>query len=89
MMSTLMGAGVKGVTFLGGHVLAVNGQLIGGWARVLKERATIIELNVHGTLIDAEHRAVTKEVKRFGAFLGLPATLGNIVYRALPRQQFD
>jgi hypothetical protein len=86
MMSTLKGAGVKGVTFLGGHILTINGQIRGGWARVLKGQATNIELKVHGPLTDAEHRAVAKEVKRFGAFLGLSAKLGNTVYRALPRQ---
>jgi hypothetical protein len=86
MMSTLGGVGVKGVTFLGGHILAVNGQIVGGWARVLKGEQTTIELKLHRALTDAEHRAVAKEVKRFGAFLGVPAKVGNTVYRTLPRR---
>jgi hypothetical protein len=86
MTATLTGLGVKGVTFLGGHILTINGQIRGGWARVLKGEAATIELKVHGSLSAAEHRAVAKEVKRFGVFLGLPAKLGKAVYRALPRK---
>jgi hypothetical protein len=86
MMSTLTDAGVKGVIFLGGHILAINGQIVGGWSRVLRGETAIIELKVHGSLADAEHRAVAREIQRFGAFLGIPAKLGNIVYRALPRK---
>jgi len=85
MMATLTGAGVKGVSFLAGHILTINGQIRGGWTRALKGQTAVIELKVHGTLTDAEHHAVTKEVKRFGVFLGMPAKLGKAVYRALPR----
>lgn len=86
MMAALTGAGVKGVTFLGGHILTVNGQIRGGWARVFRGETAIVELKVHGTLADAEQRAVATEVKRFGAFLGLPAKLGNTIYRSLPKK---
>ncbi len=85
MMSTLTSAGVKGVTFLGGHILTINGQIRGGWRRVLKGQTAVIELKVHGTLTEAEHRAIAKEIRRLGAFLGLPTKLGSTVYRALPR----
>jgi Winged helix DNA-binding domain len=84
MMATLTEGGVKGVTFLGGHILTINGQIRGGWTRILKGQTAIIELKVHGTLTAAEHRAVAKEVKRFGVFLGLPAKLGETTHRALP-----
>jgi hypothetical protein len=86
MMATLSCAGVKGVTFLGGHILTINGQIRGGWARVLKGETAVIDLKVHGSLTEPEYRAVAKEVKRFAAFLGLPAKLGKAVYRALPRE---
>jgi hypothetical protein len=84
MMATLTGAGVKGVTFLGGHILTVNGQIRGGWARVLKAQTAIIELKVDGTLSEPEHRAIAKDVQRLGAFLGLSTKIGNTVHRALP-----
>ena len=84
IMSTLTSAGVNGVTFLGGHILTVNGQVRGRWVRVLKRQTAIIELKVHGTLTAAEHRAIAKEIRRLGAFLGLPTKLGSTVYRALP-----
>lgn len=86
IMSTLRGRGVKGVDFLGGHILAINGQIIGGWARVLKGQTATIELKVHGSLADAERRAIAREIQRLGSFLGMPAKIGSTVYRPLPRK---
>jgi hypothetical protein len=75
IMSTLRTLEVKGVGFIGGHILTINGQIFGGWARTLKGQTAIIGLKVYGALADAEHRAIAREVKRFAAFTGLPVEL--------------
>ena len=76
MQSALRASGWDGgVSFLGGHILTVNGQIIGGWTRVLKGEATIVQLKLLTTLDDDERRAIAAEVRRFGAFLGLPVEL--------------
>jgi hypothetical protein len=53
----------------------VNAVLVGGWTRVLKGETTIVQLKLLTTLGDDERRAIAAEVRRFGAFLGLPAEL--------------
>lgn len=63
------------VSFLGGHILTINGQIVGGWTRALKGETTIVQLKLLTTLGDDERRAIAREVRRFEAFLGLPAEL--------------
>jgi hypothetical protein len=54
------------------HVIAVDGQLVGGWKRVLDKRAVVIELNLLARLTAAEKRLIAAAAERFGAFLQLP-----------------
>jgi hypothetical protein len=76
MQSALRASGWDGsVSFLGGHILTINGQIVGGWTRVLKGETTIVQLKLLTTLGDDERRAIAREVRRFEAFLGLPAEL--------------
>ena len=63
------------VSFLGGHILTIDGQVVGGWTRILKGKKLIVGLKGPSTLDGAERRAFEKEVQRFGAFLGTPAEL--------------
>jgi hypothetical protein len=70
--SVLKASGWGGnVSFLGGHILTVNGQIVGGWSRVQKGETNSVELKLLMKLRDEERRAVAAEVRRFGAFLGL------------------
>jgi hypothetical protein len=73
MLSTLRTSGLEaGVSFLGGHLITINGQVVGGWRRTSKGQATIVELKLLTKLGDAERRAVARELRRFAEFLGLP-----------------
>ena len=73
MQSTLKTLGFEGdVSFLGGHILTVDGQVVGGWRRILRGEKSIVELKGPATFDDAERRSIAREVERFGAFLGAP-----------------
>jgi hypothetical protein len=62
------------VDALMGHVLLVDGQIVGGWRRTLAKRADI-ELEVLVPITAAECRRVTAAAERFGRFLGLPVNV--------------
>ena len=78
MLSTLMTLGLEGkVGFLGGHLLTINGQAVGGWRRTFSGKKAILELKVLTKLSDAERRSVTREVERFANFLGVPVDMAK------------
>jgi DNA glycosylase AlkZ-like len=56
---------------LRGHMVVVNGQIVGGWRRTLGESVEV-ELDLLVSLTSAEHRLVERAAERFGAFLGMP-----------------
>ena len=66
---------VMGGDALTAYVVAVDGQLVGGWKRTRTKDAVIVELTLLTRLNDAERRAVTAAAKAYGAFLGLPVEL--------------
>jgi hypothetical protein len=72
----LKASGLKARTDgLSGHVLVVDGQIVGGWRRTLARQTAVIELRLLIRLREAERRAVAAAVKRFGDFLELPAKI--------------
>jgi Winged helix DNA-binding domain len=78
IQSVLRASGWDGnVSFLGGNILTINGQIVGGWSRVLQGETGTVELKLLTKLRDEERRAVAAEVKRFGAFLGVPVKLAE------------
>ena len=60
---------------LSGHVLSINGQIIGGWKRTLIGRTVVIEPKSLIRLSEAERRAVGVVARRFGRFLALPVEI--------------
>ncbi|MDP9279343.1 MAG: winged helix DNA-binding domain-containing protein [Gemmatimonadota bacterium] len=73
MLSMLRTLGLEGnVGFLGGHLLTMNGQVVGGWKRTFSGEKTIVELKALTKLGDAERSSVAREVERFATFLGMP-----------------
>lgn len=58
-----------------GHVVVIDGRVIGTWRRTLKKDAVAIETNTFEPLMKAESRAVAEAAQRYGAFLNLPVTL--------------
>ena len=58
-----------------GHILIVNGQLVGGWKRTLVGGTVVIEAKSLIRLSEAERRAVGVAARKFGRFLGLPVRI--------------
>ena len=76
MSSVLRASGWDGnVSFLGGHILTVNGQIVGGWGRTMKGKATVVELKLLKKVSVEERRATLRALKKFEAFLGQPVAL--------------
>jgi hypothetical protein len=61
------------------HVIAVDGQIVGGWKRALKRNGVAVELNPVIPLNGSQRKAISIAVERYGAFLGLPV---DIVWRS-------
>ena len=59
------------VDALMGHVVCIDGQIVGGWRRTLGKTAEV-ELRLLVPLTAPEHRLVRTAVARFGQFLQLP-----------------
>ena len=76
MSSVLRSSGWDGtLSFLGGHILTVNGQIVGGWARTLKGGTTVVELKLLKKISVDERRATMRALKKFEAFLEQPVEL--------------
>jgi hypothetical protein len=78
MLSTLKRLGFeRDVSFLGGHIMTVDGQVVGGWTRILKGKKLIVELKGPTTTDGVARRSIEKEVQRFGTFLETQAELAQ------------
>jgi len=55
-----------------GHMLFIDGQIVGGWRRTLG-RTIDVEVRVPSALSATEQKLVEREIRRFGDFLGAPA----------------
>ena len=53
------------------HVVAVDGQFVGGWRRSLDHDAVQVEVNLVTPLSATERRAVSAAARRYASFLGL------------------
>ena len=58
-----------------GHVIIVDGQLVGDWRRELARNRVAIELNLLSRLGAAERNALASAAAAYGAFLELPAAV--------------
>jgi hypothetical protein len=66
---------VTGGDALIAYVIAVDGQLVGGWKRTLTKDSVAIALRLLTRLSPAERRALDVAARRHGEFLNLPVTL--------------
>ncbi len=66
---------VTGGDALTAYVVAVDGQLVGGWKRALKKKAVVVELRLLTRLTAAEERAVASAAEAYGRFAELPVEL--------------
>ena len=60
---------------LSGHILAINGQIVGGWNRTLRGKEAVLHLKLLQRLTAPEKRAVEKAAIGFGEFLGIEARI--------------
>jgi hypothetical protein len=60
---------------MGRHVVEVDGQLVGGWTRTLGRGGVVVTLALLAPLSAAQRRAVESAVQRYGAFLGVGASI--------------
>ena len=54
------------------HLITIDGQLVGGWKRILEKNRVIVILNPVVNLSKTESREIKNVADRFGKFLGLP-----------------
>lgn len=72
----LESSGVKPRTDgLSGHLLVINGQIVGGWRRTVVGRKMVIEPRLFIRLSEAERRAVARRARQLGEFLALPVDI--------------
>jgi hypothetical protein len=70
----LTASGIKERTSaLSGHILTINGQIVGGWRRTLVGQKVGIEPRLLLGLSEAERRAVGVAARKFAHFLTLPS----------------
>lgn len=65
------------VDALMGHVLCIDGQLVGGWRRTLGKTAEV-EVRLLVRLTAAERTLVQRAAERFGRFLQLPVDVRSV-----------
>jgi hypothetical protein len=56
-------------------VIVIDGRIVGGWKRTLKEDTVIVTLNPRRPLRKAEMLAVTEAARRYGTFLARPVVM--------------
>jgi len=66
---------VTGGDALIANVVFVNGQLVGGWKRVLEKKCVVVAFKLLARLTVAEKRRVAAAAHAFGEFLEVPATI--------------
>jgi hypothetical protein len=58
-----------------GHILAIDGQIAGGWKRSPRKHSVVVALNPVARLTGADERAIAGAARRYAKFLGLPVEL--------------
>ena len=79
-----IGARLKSVKAITGgnaliaHVIAIDGQLVGGWRRSPARDSVRLKVQLMTPLTSAEQKRVLAEVRRFGSFVGMPVDLHGL-----------
>jgi hypothetical protein len=68
---------VNGGDALIAYVVAVDGQLVGGWRRTASKGAVMVSLSLLSRLSAGEERLVAAEARKFGDFLALPVEMSR------------
>jgi hypothetical protein len=65
----------SGISTLLGHLLVLNGKVVGGWRRTFEKKEAVIELKQLTKFTTLEHAAINREVEKFGKFLTMPVRI--------------
>ena len=57
------------------NVIVLNGRIVGTWKRTLKKDSAIITPTLFASLSESETRALVEAANRYGAFLGVQASI--------------
>ncbi len=57
------------------HIIAVDGQIVGGWKRTLAKDTVVVKASLVAPLSSAEQKALAVAAQRYGAFLERPVRL--------------
>jgi hypothetical protein len=60
-----------------GHIIVIDGQVVGGWRREIKNRSVTIEVKPLITLNDVQRAALMTSAERYGHFIGMPVSLAG------------
>jgi DNA-binding MarR family transcriptional regulator len=60
---------------LAGHILVVDGRVMGGWRRTVERAAVTIAVEPLVRLDDAQRHALQAAAERYGLFLGMPVAV--------------
>ena len=58
-----------------GHILIIDGQVVGGWVRAVTTKSAVVVLKPLTKLSREARRALGHEVERFASFLGMPVSV--------------
>ncbi|MEX2110177.1 MAG: winged helix DNA-binding domain-containing protein [Gemmatimonadaceae bacterium] len=72
------------------HVVAVDGQLVGGWKRTMTGRTVTVQMRLVVEVTSRQMRSIEVQVKRYGQFLGVSVdlVLANDGIRSTARLRF-
>jgi hypothetical protein len=65
--TTLVTGGSANIT----HVVFVDGELVGGWRRLVEKNGVVVALELLSPMTTAEHERIARVLARFGKFLGV------------------
>jgi hypothetical protein len=60
------------------HMIIIDGQIVGGWRRIIKKDAVVVEFNLITDLTKTEKQAIADTAKGYGKFLDLPVDLAEV-----------
>ena len=66
---------VTGGNALIAHIVFVDGQLVGGWKRLIEKGATVVAMTLLSRLSTPERAMIAAAADRFEKFLGSPVRL--------------
>ena len=69
---------VTGGNALIAHVVALDGQLVGGWRRTVERDAVVLNLKLLTRLSAPEQKRLLREAGRFASFVGAPVELRGL-----------